>query len=65
MGAAFLAGCSKYIAAVLIALFVLGAMVWVYSYGGLWYGTLALIGGMLAFGVYTIVEDAAEWMRRR
>jgi len=31
----------------------------------LWDGALALIGGMLAFGVYSIVEDAAAWMRRR
>jgi hypothetical protein len=64
-GAAFLAGCWNYVAAALITLAALGVIVWLYWYGWLWYGTLALIGGMLALGAYNIVEDAAMWMRRR
>jgi hypothetical protein len=57
-GTAFLAGCSNYIAAALLTLAVLGAMVWLYWHGWLWSGALALIGGMLAFAVYSIVEGA-------
>jgi len=64
-GPAFLTGCWNQVVAGLITLTVLGAAVWLYWYGWLWYGALALIGGMLAFGVFSIVEDAAAWMRRR
>src|SRR5215468_5844165 len=47
-GTAFLPGCWNQIAAVLITLAILGAMVWLYWHGWLWYGALALIVGMLA-----------------
>jgi len=47
-GTAFLTGCWNQIAAVLITLAILGAMVWLYWHGWLWYGALALIVGMLA-----------------
>jgi hypothetical protein len=55
-GSAYLAGCSNYIVGALITLATLGVIVWLYWYGWLWYGALALIGGMLAFGLYSIVE---------
>jgi len=61
---AFLAGWWNQIAALLIMLAMLGAMVWLYWYGWLWYGALALIVGMLAVAVFGIVEGAATWMRR-
>ena len=63
-GTAFLPGCWNQIAAVLITLAILGAMVWLYWHGWLWYGALALIVGMLAVAVFGIVEGAATWMRR-
>jgi hypothetical protein len=50
-----LTGCWNQIGAVLITLAVLGAVVWLYWYGWLWYGAFALIGGMLIIGVYIIV----------
>jgi hypothetical protein len=64
-GTAFLPGYSNYVAAALIMLAVLGGMVWLYWHGWLWSAALALIGGMLAFAVYSIVGGAAMWMRRR
>jgi hypothetical protein len=64
-GTAFLPGYSNYVASALIMLAVLGAMVWLYWHGWLWYDAFVLIGGMLAFAVYSIVEGAAMWMRRR
>lgn len=36
---------------------VLGAAVWLYWYGWLWYGALALIGGVLGFGVPRALGD--------
>jgi hypothetical protein len=64
MWVAFLTGCWNQIAAALITLTVLGAGVWLYWHGWLWYAALAVAGGMLAFGVYGIIEGAAMWMRR-
>ena len=64
-GTAFLGGCSNYIAAARVTLAALGVTVWLYWHGWLWYGALAMIVGMLALGVYSIIEDAAVWMRRR
>src|SRR5215475_11036383 len=42
-GTAFLTGCWNQIAAVLITLAILGAMVWLYWHGWLWYGALAML----------------------